>query len=96
MVVHRQPEARNGDIVVARPGQEVTLKRYEQVDAHRVELQHVSTNPEHRTSVVRAILDRRDATGARNPIQHPTGARGRRGIAIHLRIEHVDGRTCAR
>ena len=38
VVVHRQPEARNGDIVVARLGQEVTLKRYEQVDAHRVEL----------------------------------------------------------
>ena len=49
VAVRRQPEARNGDIVVARIGQEVTLKRYERMDAHRVELQPVSTNPEHRT-----------------------------------------------
>ena len=52
VAVRRQPEARNGDIVIARIGQEVTLKRYERVDAHRVELQPVSTNPEHRTLVV--------------------------------------------
>lgn len=47
VAVRRQPEARNGDIVVARIGQEVTLKRYERVNAHRVELQPVSSNPEH-------------------------------------------------
>ena len=52
VAVRRQPEARNGDIVVARIGSEVTLKRYERVDAHRVEFQPVSTNPEHRTLVV--------------------------------------------
>ena len=49
VAVRRQPEARNGDLVVARIGQEVALKRYQRVDAQRVELQPVSTNPEHRT-----------------------------------------------
>lgn len=47
VAVRRQPEARNGDIVVARIGQEVTLKRYQRVDENRVELQPVSTNPGH-------------------------------------------------
>ena len=49
----QKPEARNGDIVVPRIGQEVTLKRYERVDARRVELQPVSTNPEHRATLAR-------------------------------------------
>ena len=45
--IHRQPEARNGDVVLARLGGEVTLKRYQRVDSRTVELQPVSSNPDH-------------------------------------------------
>ena len=45
--MRRQPEANNGDIVLARIGPEVTLKRFARIDAEHVELQPVSTNPEH-------------------------------------------------
>ena len=47
VAVRKHPEARDGDIVLARIGAEVTLKRFERVDAEHVELQPVSTNPEH-------------------------------------------------
>ena len=47
VAVRKQPEARDGDVVVARIGQEVTLERYERIDASTVELQPVSSNPEH-------------------------------------------------
>ena len=47
MAVRRQPEARDGDIVLARIGQEVTLKRFARISAGKVELQPVSTNAEH-------------------------------------------------
>ena len=47
VAVRWQPEANDGDIVLARIGQEVTLKRFARIDADTVELQPVSTNPEH-------------------------------------------------
>ena len=47
VAVRKQPEANNGDIMLARIGAEVTLKRLQRIDAERVELQPVSTNPEH-------------------------------------------------
>ena len=47
VAVRRQPEANDGDIVLARIGQEVTLKRFQRIDAKHVELQPGSTNPEH-------------------------------------------------
>ena len=47
VAVRRQPEARNGDIVLARIEGEVTLKRYERIDANTIELQPVSSNPVH-------------------------------------------------
>ena len=47
VAVRKQPEARDGDIVLARIGPEVTLKRFERLDAKTVELQPVSTNPVH-------------------------------------------------
>ena len=47
VAVHRQPEARDGDVVLARIGAEVTLKRYQRIDASTVELQPVSSNPDH-------------------------------------------------
>ena len=47
VAVRKQPEANNGDIVLARIGQEATLKRYQRVSKDTVEFQPVSTNPEH-------------------------------------------------
>ena len=57
VAMRRQPETRNGNIVVAQLGREVTLKRYERVDARRVELQPASTSPEHRTIAVGLTSD---------------------------------------
>ena len=48
VAVRHQPEARNGDIVLARIGEEVTLKRYERTGPHALEFQPESTNPEHK------------------------------------------------
>ena len=48
VAIHRQPEARDGDVVLARIGQEVTLKRYQRIAEDQVELQPVSSNPEHK------------------------------------------------
>ena len=47
VAVRKQSEARDGDLVLARIGEEVTLNRCARIDAHTVELQPVSTNPEH-------------------------------------------------
>ena len=50
VAVRKQPEANDGDVVLARIGQDVTLKRFQRVkrvDAVHVELQPVSTNPVH-------------------------------------------------
>ena len=48
VAIRRQPEARNGDIVLARIGEEVTLKRYERTGPDTVEFQPASTNAEHK------------------------------------------------
>ena len=45
--VRATPEARNGEIIVARFGDEVTLKRFQRVDERHVELHPDSHNPEH-------------------------------------------------
>ena len=49
VAVRRQPEARNGDIVVARIGSDITVKRYQRTRANRVELQPVSSDAENET-----------------------------------------------
>ena len=49
VAVRRETQARDGDLVVARIGQDVTLKRFHRKRAGVVELQPQSTNPEHRT-----------------------------------------------
>ena len=49
VAVRRQPEASDGDLVVARIGQTITLKRLRRIDRHCVELQPESTNPTHRS-----------------------------------------------
>ena len=47
LAVRRQPEARNGDVVIARIGADITLKRYERTGKTTVELRPVSTNAGH-------------------------------------------------
>ena len=47
LAVRRDPEPRNGDIVVARIGDEVVVKRFYRKDLDVIELQPESHNPEH-------------------------------------------------
>ena len=47
VAVRRNPEPREGDLVVARIGQDVTLKRYHRESQNVIELQPVSSNTEH-------------------------------------------------
>ena len=47
VAIRATPEAKNGDVVVARFGDEVTLKRFVRLDARHVELRPDSHNPEH-------------------------------------------------
>ena len=47
VAIHVTPEARNGDVVVARIDGEVTLKRYRKLDDGTIELNAESTNEGH-------------------------------------------------
>ena len=47
IVVHKTPEARTGQIVIARFGDEVTVKRYVQIDERHIELRPESHNTSH-------------------------------------------------
>ena len=49
VAVRRQREANDGDLVVARIGQEITLKRLRRIDDRCIKLKPESTNPEHRS-----------------------------------------------
>ena len=48
VAVRCDPEPRDGDIVIARIDDAITLKRYHRINAECIELQPQSTNPEHR------------------------------------------------
>ena len=48
VAVKAQSDAENGQVVVAKIGEELTLKRFVRVDERRVELRPESTNPEHK------------------------------------------------
>ena len=48
IAIKRTPEATEGDLVVARIGQEIALKRYCRKSASVIELQPESSNPEHK------------------------------------------------
>ena len=48
VAIHRTPEAQSGQVVVARFGDEVTLKRFVRIDERHVELRPESHNPAHR------------------------------------------------
>ena len=52
VAVHRKAEARDGDIVVARIGSEIVMKRYRPTHEHLIELEPESTNPEHKSIAV--------------------------------------------
>ena len=47
VAIKATPEAKNGDVVVARFGDEVTLKRFVRLNARYVELRPDSRNAEH-------------------------------------------------
>ena len=47
VAVKAQPVAEDGDVIVARLEDEVTLKRYVRKDERRIELHPESTNPDH-------------------------------------------------
>ena len=49
VAIRSTPDAKSGDVVVARFGDDVTLKRFVRRDARRVELQPDSHNPAHET-----------------------------------------------
>ena len=57
IAVKAQPVAENGDVVVARLEDEVTLKRYFRKDERRIELHPESTNPDHRPITVDLKMD---------------------------------------
>ena len=54
---------RDGDVVVARLGEEVTLKRFRRIDDRHVELRPESTNAAHRPQVVDAETERLHVEG---------------------------------
>ena len=59
VAIRSTPKAKNGDVVVARLGDEVTLKRFVRVDKRHMELRPDSHNPEHqpiRLDLARHIL----------------------------------------
>ena len=65
VAVRKQPGARDGDVVLARIGQEVTLKRYQRMDANTVELQPVSRNPEHEPIEIGPTTEDAEIVGTR-------------------------------
>ena len=57
VAVQRNPDVCNGDLVVARIGQEIVLKRYRRLSASVVELQPESANAEHQPIRIDAQTD---------------------------------------
>ena len=52
VAIRQDPDPREGDVVIARIGSDVTLKRYHRTQTGVIELQPQSTNPEHKTLYV--------------------------------------------
>ena len=52
VAIRQDPDPREGDVVIARIGPDITLKRYHRTHAGGIELQPQSTNPEHETICV--------------------------------------------
>ena len=54
VAVKRNPEPDEGDVVIARTGQDITLKCFHRAGGGRIELQPRSSNPEHKAIVIDA------------------------------------------
>ena len=54
VAVKRNPDPDEGDVVIARTGQDITLKCFHRAAPDRIELQPRSSNPEHKAIVVDA------------------------------------------
>ena len=52
VAVKRNPEPGAGEVVIARIGQEITLKCFHRAGRNRIELQPRSSNPEHKPIVI--------------------------------------------
>ena len=63
VAIHRQSEARDGDVVLARIADEVTLRRCRRIDATTVELQPVSSSPEHEPITIGPMTDGAEIVG---------------------------------
>ena len=89
VAVRKQPEASDGDIVLARIGAEVTLKRYQRVDAEHVELQPVSTNPDHQTIEVGRAPTTRRSSGSWSGRSSGRGARATETTEVRKRARRA-------
>ena len=63
VAVQRTAHVHEGDLVVARIGQDVTLKRFHRKSKDAVELQPESTNPEHRRIPIDAHTEDAEIVG---------------------------------
>lgn len=63
VAIKAQPVADDGDVVVARFEDSVTLKRYHRVDEQHVELHPKSTNPEHEVLQINLATDAFEIAG---------------------------------
>ena len=63
VAIRAQSTAEHGEVIVARIGDQVTLKRYRRIDEQRVELRPESTNPEHQPIVVDLETDAFEVCG---------------------------------
>ena len=52
VAIRHHPDPREGDVVIARIGPDITLKRFHRTQTGVIELQPQSTNPEHKTLYV--------------------------------------------
>ena len=52
VAVKRNPDPREGEVVIARIGHEITLKCFHRAEPDRIELQPRSSNPEHKPIVI--------------------------------------------
>ena len=57
VAVRRHPVPQDGDVVVARIGDEITLKRYRRTGKCTIELQPESNNPEHNAIVIDPLTE---------------------------------------
>ena len=74
--IKAQSDAENGEVIVARLGDQVTLKRYFRKDERHVELRPESTNPEHQPIMSTSSRRRSRSRGSRSGRSSGTGSTG--------------------